>query len=207
VNPIDGTHLFFASCTYEDILDVIEEVLMSRFVPQNQKLKGVAFKIASLPIGTLIFGKIAQVKARTAAKPFRIKNKKTWEEYTSTHVILENYKTKRRKITKKLQYFMIPTSCKICLAVVIEPVETSPRNTLSKLPTSTTSKEALQINKKKKLFIFPKLMTIDIVGPCTKLKIKTTQLSTQLDQLMYNLHSHTICQFTLLLFEITTTMI
>ena len=64
MNQIDGTNLFFAASTYVDIVEIIEDVLMTRFTPLNPKLKGIPFNIASLPVGSLIFGKTPQVKGR-----------------------------------------------------------------------------------------------------------------------------------------------
>lgn len=169
VDTIDGTNLFFAACSYEDVLEVIEDVLMSRYVSINPKFRSIPFKVAPLPIGTSIFGKTPQVKARVAAKPFGINNEATWKEYKSTNVILENYEKKRKKISTKHHQYIIPTSCKVRLAVVIEPEEIRPRNTsMSPTSKSSTSKAPSQINKKKKPFVFPKNMAIDIIGPCTK---------------------------------------
>ena len=64
MNQIDGTNLFFAASTYVDIVEIIEDVLMTRFTPLNPKLKGIPFNIASLPVGSSIFGKTPQVKGR-----------------------------------------------------------------------------------------------------------------------------------------------
>ena len=153
---IDGTTQKY-TCSYEDLVDLIDHVLRTRYEPT--KNKDADFKIAQMPTGTLIFG-----MGHTKKENLDINDDKTWNEFKSRFSILENYETKRRKINSKLN------SCKVRLAVIVKP-----RNT-SKSPTSKSSSPG----NKKNQFKFPKVMKIDIVSPCTKKEDKQNHTITYL---------------------------
>ena len=178
---IDGTKLTFSSSSYKDIVEAINNVL-GRYVPLKPQQQAFAFKIAPLPIGISLFGKMPKTKARGNAATFGINDDKTWNEYKSAHAILDKYATKRRNIATKTLYYTLPQTCKVRLAVVIEPTETS-KSPTSKSPSSS---QITNQSNKKKSFTFPKVMKIDIVGPCTKTEDKnhTVKYSTGSTQVL-----------------------